>query len=225
MSHYLYPEGGVLKKVSRYLRPKGGVLKKVSHYLCPKGGALTFAPRVYTNFGGFSFLFLFSELIFFDIILVIIKRRNFMSYLEHYSYKNLLRVSFPVVIMLLFTSVYTMVDGLFVSNFVGKNGFTAVNLIMPYLLFFGGVGFIFGRGGSALIGKTLGEKNSFRANQIFTTLILTAFITGIFITIIGITFLPTAARLLGAKGEIYDNIIIYGTIYLIGSPFCIIQRL
>lgn len=146
-----------------------------------------------------------------------------MKYLEHYSYKQLFKTSSPVVVMLLFTSVYGLVDGLFVSNFVGKSGFTALNLIMPYLLFFGGIGFIFGRGGSALIAKILGEKKYYKANQIFTTLVLVAFLTGVITALLGYFCLPLVTKCFGATGDVYNNAIQYGSIYLLGNPFLVIQ--
>lgn len=146
-----------------------------------------------------------------------------MEYLEHYSYKQLLKTSFPVVVMLVFTSIYGMVDGLFVSNLTGKSGFTAVNLMMPYLMFFGGIGFIFGRGGSALIAKTLGEKKREKANSIFRALVISSFLTGIVVACIGRFFLSYAADFLGARGEVYNCSIKYGSIFFMGTPFFVIQ--
>ena len=90
---------------------------------------------------------------------------------EHFSYKKLLRFVFPTVIMMIVSSVYSIVDGFFVSNFVGKNAFAVVNLIMPVLMALGALGFMIGTGGSALVAKTLGEGNRQKANQYFTMMI------------------------------------------------------
>lgn len=96
--------------------------------------------------------------------------------------------------MMVFTSIYCVVDGLFVSNFVGKTPFAAVNLIMPFVMIFGGVGFMFGTGGSALVSKTLGEKRPEKAKQYFTMMLLVTLIVGIIISVIGIIFMPQIAR-------------------------------
>lgn len=86
---------------------------------------------------------------------------------EHFTYRKLLSFTFPSVVMLVFTSVYGVVDGFFVSNFVGKTSFTAVNFIMPFLMILGSVGFMFGTGGGALIAKTLGEGKEKRPGICF----------------------------------------------------------
>lgn len=91
---------------------------------------------------------------------------------DHFTYKKLLRFVLPSIVMMVFTSIYCVVDGLFVSNFVGKTPFTAINLIMPFVMIFGGVGFMFGTGGSALVSKTLGEKRPEKAKQYFTMMLL-----------------------------------------------------
>lgn len=90
---------------------------------------------------------------------------------DHFNYKKLLRFTLPSIVMMIFTSIYGVVDGFFVSNFVGKTLFTAVNFIMPFLMILGAVGFMFGTGGSALIAKTLGEGDPGRANRLFSLFI------------------------------------------------------
>ena len=90
---------------------------------------------------------------------------------DHFNYKKLLRFTLPSIVMMIFTSIYGVVDGFFVSNFVGKTPFTAVNFIMPFLMILGAVGFMFGTGGSALIAKTLGEGDPGRANRLFSLFI------------------------------------------------------
>ena len=121
-------------------------------------------------------------------------KEEFMIQLsDHFDYKRLLRYTLPSIIMLVFTSVYSVVDGFFVSNFVGKTPFAAVNLIMPVLMILGCIGFMFGTGGSALIAKTLGEGNRERANGIFSLLVYAAAGSGVVLAAAG---LPAPARVL-----------------------------
>ena len=120
---------------------------------------------------------------------------------DHFTYKKLLQFTLPSIIMMIFTSIYGVVDGLFVSNFVGKIPFAAVNLILPFVMILGSIGFMFGTGGSALVAKTLGEGDQKRANQYFSLLILVSLILGILFAIVGIIFLEPIAHLLGAEGE------------------------
>ena len=91
---------------------------------------------------------------------------------DHFTYKRLIKFTFPSMVMLVFTSIYGVIDGIFVSNFVGVDQFNAINFIMPYLLIIGAVGFMFGTGGCALIAKTLGEGDKEKANSLFSLLIL-----------------------------------------------------
>lgn len=102
---------------------------------------------------------------------------------DHFDYKRLLRFVFPSIIMMVFTSIYGVVDGLFVSNFVGKTAFAAINLVMPVDMIFGGVGFMLGTGGSALVAKTLGEQKTERANQYFTMMVSITIIVGTILSI------------------------------------------
>ena len=103
---------------------------------------------------------------------------------EHFTYKKLLQFVFPSIIMMIFTSIYSVVDGLFVSNFVGKNAFAAVNLIMPFLMGISALGFMIGTGGSAIVAKTLGEGKTEKANEYFSMLIYITAIGGIIIAIL-----------------------------------------
>ena len=98
---------------------------------------------------------------------------------DHFTYKKLLRFCTAPIIMMVFTSIYGVVDGLFVSNFVGKVPFAAINLVMPFIMILGGFGFMIGTGGSALVAKTLGEGNKTEANRYFTMMILLTIISGI----------------------------------------------
>lgn len=125
--------------------------------------------------------------------------------------------------MLVFTSVYGVIDGFFVSNFAGKAEFTAVNFIMPFLMALGSVGFMFGSGGGALISRLLGEGNGEKANRVFSFLIYISAIAGVVLAAIGIAVIGPVARLLGATGELLDNCVLYGRIILIALPAFILQ--
>ena len=133
---------------------------------------------------------------------------------EHFTYKKLLRFVFPSIVMMVFTSIYGVVDGFFVSNFVNKTAFTAVNLIMPYLMIFGALGFMIGTGGSAYISKLLGEKETYRASRVFSMLILVVVFGGIAISILGVLLLRPVAVLMGASGALLDDCILYGSIMM-----------
>ncbi len=139
---------------------------------------------------------------------------------DHFDCKRLLRFTFPSVIMMIFTSVYGVVDGLFVSNYAGPTQFTAVNLIMPFLMIFGAIGFMIGAGGSALVSMTLGTGNQKRANEIFSLLIYVLIAVGAVFTLLGIIFIKPVAVLLGATGNLLDYCVSYGTIIILALvPF------
>ncbi|MBR2646060.1 MAG: MATE family efflux transporter [Clostridia bacterium] len=142
---------------------------------------------------------------------------------EHFTYKKLLRFTLPSIVMMVFSSIYGVVDGLFVSNFAGTDKFTTVNLIMPFLMILGTVGFMFGAGGSALIAKTLGEGDKGKANRLFSLFVYTSIIIGAVIAVLGIVFLAPVSRLLGAKGVMLDDCVTYGTYILIALPAFILQ--
>ena len=135
---------------------------------------------------------------------------------DHFSLRRLLRYALPSIAMMIFSSIYGIVDGFFVSNYVGKMAFTAVNLIYPFLIILGSIGFMFGTGGAALISKTMGEKNIKKAKETFSLIIFTS-------VVLGIIFLPQIASLLGAKDEVLTDCILYGKIILISLPFYILQ--
>ena len=119
---------------------------------------------------------------------------------DHFTYKKLLKFTLPSIAMMIFTSIYGVVDGFFVSNFAGDIPFKAVNLIMPFLMIFGTVGFIFGTGGTAIVANTLGEGDSEKANRYFSLFVCVAFTLGIFFAAVGIIFIRPIAVLLGAEG-------------------------
>lgn len=142
---------------------------------------------------------------------------------NHFNYKKLLRFSLPSIIMMIFTSVYGVVDGFFVSNFVGKTPFAAVNFIMPFLMVLGSIGFMIGAGGGALIAKTLGEGNHEKANKYFSLFIYVAIISGIIIMVTAFLLLRPIAKLLGAEGTMLNDCVLYGRIILIALPALILQ--
>lgn len=141
---------------------------------------------------------------------------------DHFTYKKLLKFTLPSIVMMIFTSIYGMVDGFFVSNFAGELEFKAVNFIMPVIMILGAIGFMLGAGGSALISKTLGEGKKERANGIFSFTVYVSIVLGIIIAVLGIAFLKPIAIWLGA-GEMLENCLIYGTIILLALPFFMLQ--
>ena len=122
---------------------------------------------------------------------------------DHFGYRKLMRFTMPSIVMLIFTSIYGVVDGLFVSNFVGKTSFAAVNLIMPVLMILGCVGFMFGTGGGALIAMSLGEGKKEKASHIFSFIVAFSAICGIVLGLLGIILIRPVAMMLGAEGKYY----------------------
>ena len=144
---------------------------------------------------------------------------------DHFDYPRLLRFVLPCIGTMLFTSIYGIVDGLCVSNFVGKTAFAAVNLIMPLPMLIGTVGFMLGTGGSAIVAITLGEGDAKKADRFFSLFVWTAFVVGVVLTVIGLLILRPVAVLLGAKGEMLDYALTYGRILLVSLPTYIWQNL
>lgn len=142
---------------------------------------------------------------------------------DHFTYKKLLRFTLPSIAMMLFTSIYGVVDGFFVSNFAGKTAFAAVNLIMPFLMIVGAVGFMFGTGGCALVARTLGEGQSDKANRQFSLLVYTTIAIGIVFAALGIIFIRPVALILGADEEMADICVNYGRIVLLALPAFMLQ--
>lgn len=142
---------------------------------------------------------------------------------DHFTYKKLLRFTMPSIAMMIFTSIYGVVDGFFVSNFVGKVEFTAVNFIMPLLMMLSTVGFMLGTGGSALIGKTLGEGDHDKANRLFSMFVYVSLILSATISIAGLFALRPIASLLGAEGKLLEDCVRYGRILLVALPFFTLQ--
>ena len=142
----------------------------------------------------------------------------------HFTYGRLLKFTVPSVVMLIFVSIYGVVDGIFVSNFVGKTPFAAVNLIFPFLMVVSSLGFMVGTGGSALIGKTLGEGESERANRLFSMLIGVSFAVSLVLVVLGLVFLRPIAVLLGAEGDMLECCVTYGRVLVIALPAFILQN-
>lgn len=144
---------------------------------------------------------------------------------DHFTYRRLLRFTLPSIAMMIFTSIYGVVDGFFVSNFAGKTPFAAVNLIMPALMILSTVGFMLGTGGTAIVARTLGEGEKERANEYFSLFVYLAFGLGIVFSVPGIVFARPLSALLGAEGELLENCVLYARIVLLALPFFILQLL
>ena len=129
---------------------------------------------------------------------------------EYFTYRKLIRFVLPSVIMMIFTSIYGVIDGYFVSNVAGKTAFAAVNLVMPFVMILGGMGFMIGTGGTALVSKTLGEGNKEKANQYFSMMIIFAVLLGIVLIIAGIVFIRPVAVLFGASDAMREDCVSYG---------------
>lgn len=143
---------------------------------------------------------------------------------QHFTYKKLLKFVMPSIAMMIVTSVYSIVDGFFVSNFAGKNAFAAVNLIMPVIMALGAFGFMIGTGGSALVAFTFGMGNKKKANEIFSMLIQLIIVGGLILSILGFIFMPMLVKLLGASSLIYQDCIVYGRILMVALVFFMLQN-
>ncbi len=144
---------------------------------------------------------------------------------DHFTYKRLIRFTLPSIVMMVFTSIYGVVDGFFVSNFAGKTPFAAVNLIIPFLMIVATVGFMFGTGGTAIVAKAFGEGDSERANRYFSLFVYVAFGLGVIIAVLGFIFIRPISILLGAQGELLENCVVYARIILVALPFYVCQLL
>lgn len=142
---------------------------------------------------------------------------------DHFNYRKLIKFTLPSIAMMIFTSIYSVVDGFFVSNFAGKTPFAAVNLIMPVLMIMGTVGFMFGTGGTALVAKNYGEGEKEKANRYFSLFVYVATSIGVVLAILGLIFIRPIAVLLGAGGSLLDNCVLYARIVLLALPFFILQ--
>lgn len=142
---------------------------------------------------------------------------------QHFSVPMLLRFVAPSVAMMVFTSIYSVIDGLFVTNFVGKTAFAAVNLIMPFIMILGTLGFMMGAGGSALVAKTRGEGDDARANAYFSMIVYVTLGAGALLALVGFVFMEDVARLLGANGDMLPVCVLYGRISMLSLPLFMLQ--
>lgn len=143
---------------------------------------------------------------------------------DHFTYSKLFRFCLPSVVMMIFTSVYGVVDGFFISNVVGKGPFAACNLVYPFIMILGGFGFMIGTGGSALVAKTLGEGDGENANRYFTMMIKLAVILGIILSALGIAFIRPISYLLGATEDMIEYCVVYGRTILVFITFFMLQN-
>lgn len=151
------------------------------------------------------------------------KQKTQIQLSDHFTYRKLLKFTIPSICMMVFTSIYGVVDGFFVSNFVGKTPFAAVNFIMPFIMALSALGFMFGTGGSALVAKTLGEQKKDKANDFFSLIVVSIFVCGTIIAVLGSIFLRKISMALGADGEMLDNCVKYGRVILLIIPFFMLQ--
>ena len=143
---------------------------------------------------------------------------------DHFTYPRLLRFVAPSITMMIFTSIYGVVDGFFVSNYVGKTPFAALNFIMPFIMVLGGTGFMLGTGGSALVAKEMGCGHTERANRIFTMMIAFVVVTGLILTALGVAFIRPIARLMGASERIMADCVLYGRITIAFTTAFMLQN-
>lgn len=141
--------------------------------------------------------------------------KNTIKLSDHFTYKKLLRFTVPSIVMMICTSMYGVIDGIFVSNYIGKTSLAAINFIMPVLYIFAMFGYMFGAGGSALVSKTLGEGDKKRANGLFSLFVYISIIFGVFMTIFGYFFMEPLVRWFGADGELLEQSLVYGHIFIL----------
>lgn len=144
---------------------------------------------------------------------------------DHFTYKRLLRFVLAPIFMMIFTSIYSVVDGFFVSNFAGHDSFVAINLIFPVIMILGCVGFMFGAGGTAIVSKTLGEGDKKLANEYFTLVVAVTFVIGV---VFGVAFyfvLPYIVTLIGGTGAQAADAVAYSRILMASMPFFMLQNL
>lgn len=143
---------------------------------------------------------------------------------DHFTYAKLIRYTAPTAMMTVFTSIYGVVDGLFVSNFVGKEEFAALNLIYPLILLMGALGFMFGTGGTALVAKTMGEGNQKRANGLFSMLVCVTFAVGLVCCAVVLLGVRPVGAFMGATDTLLDSAVLYGSICALSLPFYMLQE-
>lgn len=144
---------------------------------------------------------------------------------DHFTYKKILKFTFPPMIMMVFTSLYGVVDGLFVTNFEGKSALAAINFVYPILNILATFGYMFGAGGSALVAKTLGEGKNEKANKLFSLFVYVCALLGAVFSVVGFFILRPLMQSLGAEGVMLDQAVMYGNILLISLPVWNLQFL
>ena len=148
---------------------------------------------------------------------------NAIQLSDHFSIKRMLRFTMPTIGMMIFSSIYSVIDGFFISNFAGKTEFAAINIIFPVLMIISSSGFMLGSGGTVLVAKTLGEGDREKANRIFSLLIYFSLVVGVILSAISIIFLPTIARMIGTSEHLLPYALLYGRIFLIAMPCFLLQ--
>ncbi len=151
-----------------------------------------------------------------------LKKRIQLS--DHFTYQKLLKFTLPSVVMMIFTSLYGVVDGVFVSNYAGKTAFAAINLIWPVVMILGSLGFMFGTGGSALVAKILGEQDKKYANRVFSAIVYTSALLGLVLSILGVLFIRPIVSALGAQGQLAEDTVLYGSVLFIAVVTFILQN-
>ncbi len=139
---------------------------------------------------------------------------------DHFTYKKIFRFVLPSIGMMVFTSIYGVVDGFFISNYAGKTAFASINLVMPFIMIVAGIGFMIGTGGTALVSKYLGQKEEKRANECFTMMVIVVILSGIIVSLLGIIFMRRIAYFLGATEDMIHDCVVYGRIVIaFNMPF------
>ena len=144
---------------------------------------------------------------------------------DHFTYRRLIRFTISTVLMLICTSMYSIVDGLLVSNYFGKMQFSSTNLIWHVSMGIAAIGFMLGTGGSAIVAKTLGEGKKEKANQYFSMILYFGIIVSVIFSVICFIFTPQIARMLKADGELLEHCIVYGRILFATQTAFILQNM
>lgn len=134
---------------------------------------------------------------------------------DHFTYQKIFRFVLPSIVMMVFTSIYGVVDGFFISNFAGKTAFASINLVMPFVMILSGIGFMIGTGGTALVSKYLGQKEEKRANECFTMMVIFVIISGTIVSLLGVIFMRKISYFLGATEDMIEDCVVYGQIVLL----------
>ena len=153
------------------------------------------------------------------------EKTNDIRLSDHFTYKRLLRFTLSPIVMMVFTSIYSVVDGLFISNCVGKTPFAAINLVMPFIMLANGMGFMVGAGGTALVSKNLGEGKADTARRYFTMMVMFDFMLSIAVAALGVIFMPAVAVLFRATPEMMEDCVVYGRIMVAFTPAFMLQTL